>query len=89
MSRRDARSLLLAYTLQERSGAGAFRLFLLGCLVLGLGLTGYLSIGRDWRPGGFALGVTLLIGLPLMTPWVVKQMTRGDDDARASGCSTE
>lgn len=76
VSRRDARSLLVAYTVQERSGAGAFRLFLLGCLVLALGLLGYLSFGRDWRPAGFALGVTLLIGLPLMTPWVVKQVTR-------------
>jgi putative ABC transport system permease protein len=76
VSRRDARSLLLAYTLQERSGAGAFRLFLIGCLVLLLGLSGYFAFARDWRPGGFALGVTLLIGLPLMTPWVVKQVTR-------------
>ena len=75
VSRRDARTLLLAYTLQERAGAGAFRLFLLGGLVLTLGLAGYLGFGRDWRPGGFALGVTLLIGLPLMTPWVVKRAT--------------
>jgi putative ABC transport system permease protein len=77
VSRRDARSLLVAYTLQERSGSGAFRLFLLGCLVLLLGLTGYLAFGRGWRPSGFALGVTLLIGLPLMTPWVVKEVTGG------------
>ena len=82
VSRRDARSLLVAYTLQERSGAGAFRLFLLGCLVLLLGLTGYLGFGRDWRPGGFALGVTLLIGLPLMTPWMVKAGDPANDDTR-------
>jgi putative ABC transport system permease protein len=76
VSRRDTRSLLVAYTLHERTGAGALRLFLLGCLVLGLGLTGYFAFGRNWRPSGFALCVFLLIGLPLLTPWSVKQVTR-------------
>ena len=76
VSRRDTRSLLVAYTLHERTGAGALRLFLLGCLVLGLGLAGYFAFGRDWRPSGFALCVLLLIGMPLLTPWLVKQVTR-------------
>jgi len=76
VSRRDTRSLLVAYTLQERTGAGALRLFLVGCLVLGLGLVGYFGFGRDWRPSGFALCVVLLIGMPLLTPWLVKQVTR-------------
>jgi putative ABC transport system permease protein len=76
VSRRDTRSLLVAYSLHERTGAGALRLFLLGCLVLGLGLVGYLTFGRDWRPSGFALCVCLLIGMPLLTPWLFKQVTR-------------
>jgi putative ABC transport system permease protein len=76
VSRRDTRSLLVAYTLHERTGAGALRLFLLGCLVLALGLASYFTFGRDWRPSGFALCVLLLIGMPLLTPWLVKQVTR-------------
>jgi putative ABC transport system permease protein len=75
VSRRDTRSLLVAYTLHERTGVGALRLFLLGCLVLGLGLAGYLTFGRAWRPSGFALCLALLIGMPLLTPWLVKQVT--------------
>jgi putative ABC transport system permease protein len=76
LSRRDPNALLAAYTLHERSGAGAVRLFVAGGGVLILGAALYLGPVRDWRPAGFLLAVALLIGLPLMAPWVVRLATR-------------
>ena len=76
LSRRDPKSLLAAYTLHEKTGVGSFRLFLAGCATLLAGGAVYLGPARDWRPAGFLLAVTLLVGLPLMTPWVVRHATR-------------
>jgi putative ABC transport system permease protein len=75
MSRRQTRALLAAYTLHETAARQAGPLFAAGCALIAGTFVGYLALGRDWRPGGFVVGVALLIGLPLLAPWLVKQGT--------------
>ena len=76
MSRRDTRSLLSAYTLHEKTARWAVPLFAAGCAVIGLSVAGYFLAMRDWRPGGFVVGVALLVGLPLLAPGIVQTATR-------------
>ncbi len=76
MSRRDTRALLAAYTLHERAARWAGPLALAGCSVIALTWVVYLGLARGWRPGGFVVGIALLIGLPLLAPWVVREATR-------------
>jgi putative ABC transport system permease protein len=76
MSRRDTRSLLAAYTLHEKTARWAAPLFATGCAVIGASVAVYFLAMRDWRPGGFAVGVALLVGLPLLAPWSVRVATR-------------
>lgn len=72
MSRRDTRSLLAAFTLHEKIGSLAPRLFGCGAAILTITLVWYLSFGHTWKHAGFAMGVGLLLGLPLMTPLTVQ-----------------
>lgn len=73
MSRRDTRSLLAAFTLHEKIGTLAPRLFAIGASFLLLSGVWYWIWGQTWQPAGFVLGVALLIGLPLLTPFVIQQ----------------
>jgi len=76
MSRRDTRALLAAYTLHERLASGAGRLFAAGWGVIGLAVGVWALALRGLKPGGFVVGIGLLVGLPLLAPWVVQQVTR-------------
>jgi len=74
MSRRDPSSLLTPFTLHERLETAAVPLFVGGFSLLGLTGLWYLVLGRAWRPAGFALAVSLMVGLSLLTPLVIRLM---------------
>jgi putative ABC transport system permease protein len=76
ISRRDATTLLAPFTLHERFGTAAAPLALAGVAVLAGAGGWYAAAGRDVRPAGFVLAVALLLGLPLLTPFVVRGITR-------------
>jgi putative ABC transport system permease protein len=76
LSRRDPRSLLAAYTLRERVGQAAWPLFGLGWLVLAASWGGWRLLAGHWKPAGFAAGVGLLVGLPMLAPLTVRELTR-------------
>ena len=73
VSRRDTRNLLAAFTLHERIGSVSGRLFGCGIGILAAAALWYLAWGEAFQPAGFVLGIALLFGLPLMTPYVVKK----------------
>jgi putative ABC transport system permease protein len=72
MSRRDTRSLLTAFTLHERVGSLARPLALTGTSILLAALLWFRWWGNNWKPGGFVLGLAVLVGLPLLTPLLVQ-----------------
>lgn len=72
MSRRDTRSLLAAFTLHEKIGTLAPRLFIVGVLLPVISLAWYLTVGHVWKHAGFAMGVGLLVGLPLLAPQTIR-----------------
>jgi putative ABC transport system permease protein len=74
MSRRDTRSLLAAFPLHEKIGSLAPQLFATGVAVLLLSGIWYWLWGRAWQPAGFILGIALLVGLPLLTPFLIQQI---------------
>ena len=74
MSRRDAKSLLAAFTLHERVGSLALPLLLTGFSIMGTAGVWFWLLGQSWKPAGFVLAVALLIGLPLLTPLLVQQL---------------
>ena len=75
LSRRDATTLLAPFTLHERFGSAALPLAVVGATILAGAAGWYLTAGRDARPAGFVLAVALLLGLPLLTPLVVRAIT--------------
>lgn len=75
VSRRDTRSLLAPFDLHERIGRAAPRLFAVGIAILGIALSLHLFVGQ-WRPGGFGLGVAVLLAIPLVSPLVVFEIGR-------------
>jgi putative ABC transport system permease protein len=75
MSRRDPSSLLTPFTLHERLKTAAGPLFVAGMAILTLTAIWFVLIGRAWRPAGFVLAVSLLIGLSLLTPLVIDRLT--------------
>ena len=77
VSRRDTKSLLAAFTLHERLRSVAWPLATAGALVIAASALWFWAFGRAWRPGGFVLGVGLLVGLPLFTPLVVRAVSAG------------
>jgi putative ABC transport system permease protein len=74
MSRRDTRSLLASFTLHEKINSLAPLSFVIGLLILTLSALWYLAVGREWQHAGFVLAVALLMGLPLLTPFTVRQL---------------
>ncbi|MSS70008.1 MAG: FtsX-like permease family protein [Candidatus Latescibacteria bacterium] len=74
VSRRDTRSLLAAFTLHEQVSGAASRLFLAGGGLMLIAGGWFWGFGWAWRPGGFVLGIALLIGIPLVTPFLVRQV---------------
>ena len=74
MSRRDTRSLLAAFTLHEKMGSLAPHLFALGISLVVLGAAWYGVLGRHWKHAGFVLGVALLVAIPLVTPFVMREV---------------
>ncbi len=74
MSRKDTRSLLAAFTLHEKIGSLAGRLFGAGVLILVLAGGWFGVWGYRWQHAGFVLGIALLIGLPLLAPFVIREV---------------
>lgn len=74
MSRKTPKSLLAAFTLEEKVSSLAFRLFALAWILLATAAIWYWLLGRDWKPAGFVLTVAVLIALPLLTPFLVSQL---------------
>jgi putative ABC transport system permease protein len=74
MSRRDTKTLLAAFTLHERLHSRAALLFLVGLGVLLATATWFALGGHHWQPAGFVLAIALLVALPLLTPFVVRQL---------------
>ena len=77
MSRRDTRSLLVAFTLREKISRLAPRLAGTGAVLALITGAWFLILGREARAGGFVLGFALLVVLPLFTPSVVLLAARG------------
>lgn len=75
LGRKDTRSLLAAFSLHERVGEKAPRLFVLGvvCVVAVLGI--YVVAGDRWRPAGFVQAFLLICAMPLLAPWLVQLAT--------------
>ena len=74
MSRRDTRSLLAAFTLHEKIESLAPRLFWLAIALLVMTGGWYWVLGRAWKHAGFVLGVALLLAIPLVTPFVIREV---------------
>ena len=72
MSRRDTRSLLAAFTLHEKIGTLAPKLFGAGVSILLIPSVWYLIVGHTWKHAGFVVGVGLLLGLPLLAPQTIR-----------------
>jgi len=76
MSRRDTRALLSAFTLHERIHSLAPKFGLLGLGILGAAGVWFAAGGHRWQHAGFVLAVALLAGVPLLTPWTIRFLTR-------------
>ncbi|MCI0568941.1 MAG: ABC transporter permease [Acidobacteria bacterium] len=71
MSRKDHRTLLTGSTLRPVAGTTARPIFLAGVLLLGGVALWYAGPGHRWKPGGFILGIAVLLALPLIAPVVL------------------
>jgi len=77
MSRKDTAALLAAFTLREGITKLARPLLIVSIVVL-IGTTLLCwAKGFSWKPGGFILGVALLISLPLASPYTVLRVCGG------------
>jgi putative ABC transport system permease protein len=76
MSRRDTRSLLSAFTLHEKIGSFAPHLSAGGVGVFLVVGVWYMLGGSQWQHAGFVLAIGLLVGLPLLTPMVIRILTQ-------------
>jgi putative ABC transport system permease protein len=76
MSRRETRSLLAAFTLHERLRRSSAMLFLSGLSLIVVVAGAGVVLGDSFKPYGFVLALSLLCGIPLMTPWLLGQISR-------------
>ena len=76
LGRRPPTALLAAFTLHAETRSLARPLFRTGWAVLALAAAWFAWRGRAWQPGGFVLGVALLVAIPLMTPYLVEAVAR-------------
>ncbi len=71
MSRRDTRSLLAAFSIRDRLFSSAPTLLKAAIVILFSAGVVALVGGSSWKPGGFILGVAVLVALPLSAPWLL------------------
>jgi putative ABC transport system permease protein len=76
MSRRDPRALLAAFSLHERLASHALRLAVMAAALVMLAYVAVTLFGSEWKPRGFALGLVLLIAVPLVAPLLVRGGSR-------------
>ena len=76
MTRRDTWSLLAAFTVHRRADSLAPRMFLAGLLLVGALGGWYAVLGRGWRPAGFVLALGVVLAVPLVTPLLVRGVSR-------------
>lgn len=69
--RDDPRGLLVAYQVHESTGRRSGRLALVGVGLLVLSWIVHFAGASAFRTSGFGLGLALLVGLPLLTPWTL------------------
>lgn len=73
---KNPRRLLASFAVHERMAGFARPMLIVGIavviVVFGLGWT----VGAEWRPAGFAMALSLLIAIPLVTPAVLLRTTR-------------
>ena len=74
ISRRDTRSLLSSFTLHEKISSLAPLSFGVGISILVLSALWYVLGGDSWQHAGFVLAVSILVGQPLLTPLVVREI---------------
>ncbi len=75
-TRKDPRALLSAFSVHEGTQGVAGRLALAGGILIGLALLATFFFRESWRYFGFAVGLVLLIALPMMTPVLVQAVSR-------------
>ncbi|HEX5043846.1 MAG TPA: ABC transporter permease, partial [Candidatus Polarisedimenticolaceae bacterium] len=75
MARRDPRRLLAAFSLQERASRSARALLLCGLALFALAGAGVLAFAQGVPVNGFVLGLAVLAGTPLVTPWALRRGT--------------
>ena len=75
-AREDPRALLVAYQVHESTTRSAGRLAFAGLGLLALSWSLYFLVGGSSRYSGFGLGLALLLGMPLLTPWTVRTIAR-------------
>jgi putative ABC transport system permease protein len=73
-SRKDTSALLAAFTLRERISSLAKPLLAVSVTILSGTILLCWMQGFTWKPGGFVLGIALLISLPLAAPFAVLQI---------------
>lgn len=71
MARRDPRALLSAFPLHERLGGAARPLLLCGMALFALAAALGFASTRGVPVNGFLLGLAVLLGVPLVTPWLL------------------
>ena len=74
MSRKDTSALLAAFTIREGISKLASPLLVVSIALLIATTTLCWIQGFAWKPGGFLLGIALLISLPLAAPFTVLQV---------------
>jgi len=77
MSRSSPRALLAAQGDDLPARFGTPLLLAAGALAIAVAWVSAAAAGPDWKPGGFVIGLGLLVALPLVTPWVVERATHG------------
>ena len=73
-SRKDTSALLAAFTLREKISGLAKPMLAVSVSILSITILLCWVKGFAWKPGGFLLGIALLIALPLAAPFTILQL---------------